>query len=80
MGEFLGLGQVGAAFQLFLDEILHRLDIMVGGAFGVLDLSASAKLESGDDATQEIRLFGGRCGQFGNAGFGCRCDQPSIST
>ncbi len=76
MHEFLGLGQVGAGFQLLLDEILDRFDVVVGGALDVLDACRLLRRKAAGDAAQELRLLSVEGRQFSDVGFIGQCDQP----
>ena len=76
MGELLGLRQIRAALQFFLDEILDGFDVMVGGALDGLDAFGIGHAEIGGDTAQIRDLFGIEFRQFGDTGFGGQRDQP----
>jgi len=74
--EFQGRGQLGVVLQLFLDEVLHRLDVMVGGA---LDLFHARGLDRGEVGGQGTQAGGGGLGERGqldDARLGAQGQQP----
>ncbi|KAG1244633.1 hypothetical protein G6F68_015371 [Rhizopus microsporus] len=47
MHEFQRRSQLGVVLQLFLDEVLHRLDVVVGGALDLLHARGLGRAENG---------------------------------
>src|SRR5690606_30960670 len=82
---FAGAGEVhelerraefGVVGQAFLDEVLDRLDVVVGGAFDLFDAGSVGGREAigqGAEAGGGAFVEGG---QLGNAGFGGQGQQP----
>ncbi|MNT46209.1 hypothetical protein D3C72_1828380 [compost metagenome] len=76
MHEFQRRAQFGIALEAFLDEVLHRLDVVVGGAFDLLDPGRMGRGEvigqraqAGDGGGRERR-------QFDDARLVGQCQQP----
>ena len=83
---FTGAGEVdelgdgvefGVAFDLFLQEVLDRLHVVVGGAFDVLDALGILDTEFTDDAIQHGVGIRGEGRHFSDLGVGGQALQPA---
>ena len=69
--EFLMVGKT------LLDEILHRLDVVIGGGLDILDAARVRLAEVGGDGVQSPGRRGRQGGYFGNALVGRQALQPA---
>gem|GEM_PF-5411157 len=76
MHEFQRRRQLGVILQLFLDEVLHRLDVMVGGALDLLHARGLGRAEAGGQVAQAGDGGVGERRQFDDARFGGQRQQP----
>jgi hypothetical protein len=74
--EFLGLGQTGVGADLFLDEILDRFHVVVGGRLDRLDPLAIGHAEVLRDGFQRLDLARAECRQLGDFRIGGQRQQP----
>ena len=84
-GPLAGLGEIelpalqpGSSImpELFLDEVLHRLDVMVGGALDLLHARGLGRAEAGRQLAQAGDGGVGERRQFDDARFGGQRQQP----
>ncbi len=79
-GEVDELGdgiQFGQGLGLFLQQILHRFDVMVGGAFDFLDALGMAQLEVVYQTVEQGIGLGGERLDLGDARMGSQTLQPT---
>ncbi len=74
--EFQRRTQLGVVLELLLDEVFHRLDVMVGGALDLLDPRCMGNVEAVGQGAQALRGSGRERRQLGDARLGGQCQQP----
>ena len=72
----LAWASAASAPMLFLDEVLHRLDVVVGGGLDRLDPAAVLDAEVRRDGLERVDLRRREGGQLGDAGLGGQRQQP----
>jgi hypothetical protein len=69
--------EFGVAGKAFLDEILHRLDVMIGGGFDILDAAGVNLAEFREDFLQLAVGLGGERGDLLYLGMSGKTLQPA---
>ncbi len=64
--EFADGFQLGIAGDLFLEEVFHRFDVVIGGALDVLDALCVFLAEVGSDCVEHIAGVFAECRYFRN--------------
>jgi len=77
MDEFADPAEFGRIGQAFLQEILDRLDVMVGRALDFLDPRRIGRRELGDQAPQALRRRVAQRRYLRDAGLGRERCQPA---
>ncbi|MCY1418259.1 hypothetical protein D9M71_338130 [compost metagenome] len=75
--ELADLGQLRQLRGLFLEQVFHGLDVVVGGALDFLDALGMLQLEVFGQLVQQGIGFGGEGRDFRDAGMGCEALQPA---
>lgn len=75
--ELADLGQFRQRGGLLLEQVLHGLHVVVGGAFDFLDALGMLELEVFGELVQQGVGFGGEGRHFRNAGVGGEALQPA---
>gem|GEM_PF-3646672 len=77
MNELVDLGQLRQLLGLLLEQVLHRLDVVVGGALELLDPLGMLQLEVAGQLLEQGGGFGGKGRHLGNAVMGRQALEPA---